>query len=150
MLSNKYTVSLRDVTAENVRSICELSVNQEQSLYVVPNAIAIAEGCYSSEEWIQAIYADETPVGLAVVNVNTEQTRFFLWRFMIDAQYQGLKLGRRAIGLLIEQIMTKPNDGAFYTSVIPGDRSPQGFYESLGFRMTGEWYNGEVMMKLAI
>jgi diamine N-acetyltransferase len=143
-------VTLREVNSDNVRSVCELSVNEEQQLYVAPNAIAVAEACYSKEDWLQAIYVDETPVGLAVVNINPEKNRFFLWRFMIDARYQGSDFGRCAMNLLIEHVRAKPNSGEFLTSVVPGDHCPQGFYESLGFLLTGEWYQGETMMRLLI
>jgi len=143
-------VTLREVTADNVRVICELSVNGDQQIYIVPNAIAVAEACYSDEDWLQAIYANETPVGLAVVNIKPDKAKFFLWRFMIDAQYQGSSIGRSAINLLIEHVKSKPNGGEFLTSVIPGDHSPQGFYENLGFLLTGEWYEGEAIMRLAL
>ena len=150
MASDKFAVTLREVTSENVRSICELSVNEEQKAYVAPSAIAVAEACYSREDWLQAIYADETPVGLAVVNVKPQQARFFLWRFMVDARYQRSGYGRRAMILLIEQVKTKPNNGEFFTSVVPGDHCPQGFYENLSFQLTGEWYEGEALMRLAL
>ena len=143
-------VTLREVNSDNVRSVCELSVNEEQQLYVAPNAIAVAEACYSKEDWLQAIYVDETPVGLAVVNVKPEKNRYFLWRFMIDTRYQGSGFGRCAMNLLIEQARANPNSGEFLTSVVPGDHCPQGFYESLGFQLTEVWHEGEAMMRLAL
>lgn len=150
MALNKPAVTLREVNSENVLSICKLSVNQEQKAYVAPNAIAVAEACYSKEDWLQAIYADETPVGLAVVNVKPEQAGFFLWRLMIDARYQGSNYGQSAMRLLIEQVKTTPNNGEFLTSVVPGDHCPQGFYENLGFQLTGEWQAGEAVMRLVL
>ena len=69
---------------------------------------------------------------------------------MIDARYQGSNYGRRAMKLLIEHVKTKPNNGEFFTSVVPGDRCPQGFYENLGFQLTGEWHEGETMMRLVL
>ena len=141
-------VSLREVTPDNVRDICELAVRKEQNSYVVANAIAIAEACLSKEDWYRSIYVDEIPVGLAVVKVQPDNGRYFLWRFMIDARYQKLNYGHRAMELLIEHVKTQPNAVEFSTSVVPGDHCPQGFYESLGFHLTGEWDNGEAMMRL--
>ncbi len=150
MLTDKNCVTLREITAENVRSICELSVGSEQKDYVVSNATAIAEALYSNTEWIRAIYADEIPVGLAVVRITPEKEKFFLWRLMIDARYQGFSIGHRAMNLLVEYAKTRPNGGEFLTSVVPGEHSPQGFYESLGFQLTGEWHDGEAILRLAL
>ena len=143
-------MTLREVNSENVLSICELSGNEKQKAYVAPNAIAVAEACYSKEDWLQAIYADETPVGLAVVNVKSEQAGLFLWRLMIDARYQGPNYGRRAMKLLIEHVKTKRSNGEFFTSIVPGDHCPQGFCENLGFQLTGEWHEGETVMRLVL
>jgi len=149
MGSDNNTVTLREVTAENVSEICDLSVSNEQKLYVAPNAKAIAEACYAKDEWLLAIYADDTPVGLAVVKTMLNSGEHLLWRLMIDTRYQGRGIGRQAMLLLVEYVKRKPNGGVFLTSVVPGDHSPQGFYESLGFQLTGEWYE-EAMMSLAL
>ena len=148
MRANQSKVSLREVTADNVRSICELAVTEEQSKYVVANAIAIAEAGASKDDWYRAIYADELPVGLAVLKVQPESAKYLLWRFMIDARHQNSNFGRRAMELLIQHVKTKPNAVDFFTSVVPGDLCPQKFYEKLGFQLTGEWDNGEAVMRL--
>lgn len=141
-------VTLREITAENVRSICDLAVKNEQNIYVVSNAIAIAEACFSEEEWFRAIYADDIPIGLAVLKVQPDIGKYLLWRFMIDARYQKSNYGRRAMELLINHVKTRPNSVEFLTSVVPGEHCPQGFYESLGFQLTGEWDDGEAIMRL--
>jgi len=143
-------VTLREITKENVRSICELSVSESQKPYVASNATALAEASYSNDERPQAIYADNIPVGLAVLRIQPKESNYFLWRLMIDAQYQGSQYGRRAMDLLIQQAKSDPDCDEFLTSVVPGDHSPQGFYESLGFELTGEWYEGEAILKLSL
>mgnify|MGYP001819673178 CR=1 FL=1 len=141
-------VTLREVTAANVREICDLSVKENQRPYVVSNAVAVAEACLSKEDWYRAIYAGEMPVGLAVLKVEPENAKHLLWRFMIDSRYQSLNYGRRAMELLIAHVKSNPNALEFLTSVVPGDHCPQGFYEKLGFIVTGEWLEGEAIMRL--
>ena len=143
-------VMLREVTSENVRSLCELEVREEQRKYVVSNAIAIAEACYSDNDWVRGIYSGEVAAGLAVVRIGPDPGSFLLWRFMIDARYQRASLGRAAMSLVIAWIRKQPNNGEFLTSVVPGDLSPRGFYHRLGFADTGEWYAGESVMRLAL
>ncbi len=147
---NQNSVTLREVTSENAGLICGLCVKAEQQAYVVPTAVAIAEAAYSSDEMLQAIYADEAPVGLLVLIVQPAKSRHFLWRLMIDARYQGLGYGQRAMNLLIERAKADPYCSEFATSVVAGKHSPQGFYERLGFHLTGEKYAGESMMKFSL
>lgn len=150
MIEYQHNVTLREVTSDNIRSICELAVHEEQNKYVAPNALAIAEACFAKGSWFRSVYSEEAPVGLAVLEINPEKGRYFLWRLMIDARYQKLAFGRKAMELLIEHVKTRPNAIEFSTSFVPGDHSPQGFYENLGFELTGEWYEGESIMKLPL
>ena len=150
MISSLSQVSLREVSEENVSAICNLSVRQEQTAYVVSTAIAIAEAAYSKNDRLQAIYADEIPVGLAVTRMEAENSSYFLWRLMIDARYQGLKFGSRSIDLLTKQVKEDHNFDEFLTSVISGDFSPLKFYARRGFKLTGKTYEGEAVMRLAL
>jgi len=150
MISKPKTINLQEITAQNVRQVCDLSVKPEQKNYVVENAIVIAEACYSKNDWVRAVYADETPIGLMVLKVEPKKAGYLLWRFMIDAHYQKSNYGRRAMELCIDYVRTRPNAVEFFTSVVPGDHCPQGFYENLGFFLTGEWYEGEAMMKIML
>ena len=61
-------VTLRQVTAATVREVCELVVSPARASYVANNAISIAEAHFTPEVWFRAVYADETPVGFAVVS----------------------------------------------------------------------------------
>src|SRR5947209_3030079 len=64
--SRDSAVTLREVTQENVRSICALEVGESQKNFVAPNATSIAEAHYSDKAWFRAIYADDTPVGFVL------------------------------------------------------------------------------------
>ena len=60
-------VSLREMTAQTVRDICDLSVALGQERFVAPNSVSIAEAYFSEKAWFRAIYADETPVGFLIL-----------------------------------------------------------------------------------
>lgn len=150
MTADPGAVTLREVNAENVRSICELSVSETQAAYVVSNAVAIAEACFADDDRLQAIYLDDLPVGLAVLRIQPDRDHFFLWRLMIDARYQGANIGRSALAKIIDYLRMNFDAREFTTSVVPGDDSPQGFYRRLGFEPTGEWFEGEMVMRLAL
>ena len=122
-------ITLREISADTVRSICDLLVTEVQNNYVAPNATSIAEAYYSDDAWFRARYADETPVGFAMLEIRPEKAHYYLWRFMIDARYQRSGFGSRAMQLLMEHVKVQP--GA--TKLLTGDDSPQGFMKTLDF-----------------
>jgi len=145
------TVTLREVTAETVRPICRLLVAEHQKHVVAPNSVSIAEAYFHRDNaWFRAIYAGEEPVGFVMIYDNPEKAEYFLWRYMIDARYQGRGFGRRALELIIEHVKTRP--GAKELSVsfhrVPG--GPEGFYRWMGFVETGEMNGEEHLAKLVL
>jgi len=150
MLSADSVVTLREITEDTVRTICDLSVEKEQKQFVAPNAVSIAQAYFSKYAWFRAIYADETPVGFVLLYDRPDKPEYFRWRFMIDARWQGMGFGRRAMGLLIEYVKTRPNAHELFTSVHQAEGGPQGFYEKLGFGLTGTYEEGEAVLRLAL
>lgn len=150
LAGRKDTVSLRKVTEENLKSVLNLEVTKEQEKFVASNARSIAEAYFSEHAWFRAIYADETPVGFLMISDMPEKAEYYLWRFMIDARYQGKGYGRKALELLIDYVKTRPNAKVFYTSHRKGKGGPEGFYLKIGFRHTGKVEHGEFLMKLEL
>ncbi len=82
----------------------------------LPIPISIAEASFEPKAWFRAIYANETPVGFAMLYDDREKPEYFLWRFMIDARYQHLGFGRQALQLLIDHVRTLPDAREFLLS----------------------------------
>jgi len=143
-------VSLREVTAETVREVCALSVAPDQRRFVATNAESIAEAYFTKEAWFRAVYAGEVPVGFVMLYDDPQKPEYYLWRFMIAAEHQGKGYGRRAMGLLVEHVKTRPGAEELLLSYVPGEGSPETFYGSLGFEPTGEVEDGEVVMRLRL
>ena len=130
-------VTLREITADTVRVICELTVSDDQKRFVTPNAISIAEAHFREEAWFRAIYADETPVGFVMLYEVPKHGSYAIWRFMIDARYQGRGYGRKAMELVIKRIRSKPLVNHFTVHVVREQGGPEGFYRKFGFELTG-------------
>lgn len=143
-------VTLREVNADTVRTICDLAVLEEQQQFVAPNAVSIAQAYFSEYAWFRAIYADETPVGFVMLYDDTKKPEYFLWRFMIDARYQSMGFGRRALELLIDHVRTRPDARELFTSVHQAEGGPQGFYEGMGFELTGQVEEGQAVLRLRL
>ena len=144
------TVELREVTAETVREICRLEVAPGQDRFVAPNAVSIAEAYFHSTAWFRAIYADDEPVGFLMLDDDDTKPLYTLWRLMIANGFQGRGYGKRAVELLIDYVRTRPGATALMTSWVPGDDGPAEFYRKLGFELTGEMDEGEVVGRLAL
>lgn len=141
-------VSLREVTATTVRAVCNLKVKPEQERFVAPNSISIAEAHFNPKAWFRAIYADETPVGFVMLLDDQEVPRYYVWRYMMDGEYQGHGFGRQAMEQVIEYVRTRPAATRLELSYVPGEGSPRDFYAKLGFQDTGEAHGGENVMRL--
>jgi diamine N-acetyltransferase len=143
-------VTLREVTADTVRAICELRVADNQKHLVTPNAVSIAEAYFREEAWFRAIYANETPVGFVMLYEVPKYGSYAIWRFMIDARYQRRGYGRRAMQLVLRRIRSRPKAKALTLHVVRAEDGPAGFYRKFGFEFTGriEPASGQHEMKL--
>ena len=75
---------------------------------------------------------------------------YFLWRLLIDARWQGRGLGSAVLDLVVESLRTRPGAETLLTSVVPGPRSPTGFYLRYGFSLTGQVFDGEQVLELPL
>ena len=115
-------VTLREFTRENLDDILGLTVTSEQENFIASNAVSIAEAHFYPEvTWFRAIYADETPVGFILLDDDPVKSFYAVWRFMIDARFQKHGFGKRALGLVIEYVKTRPKNEALVlpTVVMP-------------------------------
>lgn len=141
-------VTLREVTRDNLRSVIALETTPEQKQFVAPNAVSVAEAHFSSETWMRAIYADETPVGFVLLRDDPEKAEYYLWRYMVGAEYQGLGFGMRALQLVVDHVRSRPGANVMSLSYVPGEGCPRDFYARAGCVDTGEQHAGENVMRL--
>jgi diamine N-acetyltransferase len=141
-------VSLKEVNVETVRAICRLDVSEEQKHFVAPNAVSIAQAYFEPKAWFRAIYADEIPVGFMMLYDDPEEPNYFLWRYMIDAHYQKMGFGKRAMDLLLEYVRTRPGARELTLSCHPGEDGPEPFYRKYGFALTGRMIGDEAEMRI--
>jgi diamine N-acetyltransferase len=139
-------VELREITSETVLAICNLEVAEDQREFVAPNAISIAEAHFVPTHWMRAIYADDEPAGFVLTYELPDESRYYLWRFMVAEGFQRRGIGRRAVELLLDRWRgVAATAGSL--SVVPENPGAIAFYESLGFRLTGEEEHGELVMR---
>lgn len=139
-------ITLEPVNRDNTRALCSLQLGPGQERFVAPNPISIAQAQFEPSAWLRAVCADGTPVGLVLMSIDEDSGQPYLWRFMIDVRWQRFGFGRAAIALALEQARTYPGARELLLSYVPAAGSPRAFYRSLGFRETGQWHEGELVM----
>lgn len=155
------SVSLREITRETARSFLLLDVADTQMSLVAPNAVSIAQAYFAPEAWFRGIYADDVPVGFAMLEdwsqvKDREPERFdgepyvALWRFMIDERFQGLGFGSKALKLLIDVAKSREYASLMLLSFVPTGPNAEPFYARHGFVNTGRIEDGEVIMTLRL
>ena len=71
-----------------------------------------------------------------------------IWRFMIDAEYQGQGIGAEALRQVIDHVRAKAIARTLEVSYVPGPGCPEPFYLRAGFRHTGREDAGEIVLEL--
>ena len=143
-------VTLREVTKETIWPVMDLEVAEDQGHLVAPNSMSIAEAYFEPKAWFRAIYADDEPVGFIMLYDDPDTPKYYLWRMMLAEGQQRKGYGRRAMELLVEYVRSRPNATEITVGSIPGNGSPQAFYEGFGFVDTGEVKGGEVILRLEL
>ena len=151
-------VALRLVTPGNRPAVEALRVLPEQENFVdgVSSSLAEAATKPRARPWCRGIYAGEIPVGFVMLADGVEPGnedipwRFYLWRLLIDARFQGRGYGSAALDEVVAYLRTNPEADLLVTSVVPGDGSPLDFYLRYGFRPTGEMFDREQVLELPV
>jgi diamine N-acetyltransferase len=159
MADRSSKISMREITAATVRTVAALDVLPRQRGYVASNALSLAEALFNPGAWYRAVYADDKPVGFVQLfdplapGAKSRGTiaghEISLWRFMIDARYQGLGFGRRALDAVCSTVQENPRIHGLVSSYVPGPDSPEGFYLRYGFRHTGRTCANGTEMEIA-
>lgn len=147
-VSRDNQVNLREITEATLFDVLRLKVRPEQRAFVADNATSIAQAHFSKVAWFRGIYAGDVAVGFVMLSDDAAKPEYCLWRFMIDARFQRLGFGRRALAEVVAYVRSRPGAVELLTSCVEGDGSPIPFYEGLGFRRTGRYDEGEAVLAL--
>jgi diamine N-acetyltransferase len=140
---------LEPVTQENVRPACKLELRADQDDLVAPVAWSLADA-YTMPDiaWPRLIYDDQRLVGfiMAAFAPGHDNALFhsYLWRLNVGADYQGSGYGRFAVEELCQEAAGRGSH-RLTVSYHAGQHGPEGFYQRLGFRPTGEYNAGETV-----
>jgi diamine N-acetyltransferase len=152
------SITLRVIDASNRQAVERVGVAPEQKSFVdgVSESLAEAAAKPQCRPWYRAVFLGEVPVGFVMLaddvppGNNDIPWRYYLWRMLIDARFQGRGHGRAALDCVVRYLQTRPGAGALVTSIVPGEGSPLGFYLRYGFQPTGEMFDHEEVLRLRL
>ena len=141
-------IIFRPVTRENFSAVIELTVMPEQEEFVSPNLYSLAEA-YVEPAWTPlAMYAGDQLVGFAMFGRDDETGRWWIMRYMIDAQHQGRGYGTSALPGLIDLIVERHGCDELFLGYEPSNEVASRLYARMGFVPTGEMREGEIVARL--
>ncbi len=140
------SVGLVEVTRENVEAVCRLRVTERQQRQIAPSAQTVAEAkCHGRAAYLRAITLEGRPVG--VVWVQTDEAVPYLVRFMVDVEWQGHGIGRRAVALVLNELRAMGVE-AVELSYVPIEDGAERFWLACGFQPTGRMHGKEALARM--
>lgn len=138
------------ITEDNFFEAVQLKPAAGQERYVASNAVSIAEA-YAARNVARPYVVEEdgVPVGFVMLMVDKKKDRYEIWRFMVDARFQGKGFGTAAMRLALQELK-KLGAKKVELSVVPGNTAAERVYKEAGFQFTGKVAFGEAYMELTL
>jgi len=138
-------VKIEELNAENWYDCCGLEVEPSQSNYIESNAVSIAQSKFEPTLKPYAIYFEEKVVGFLMYNsVQEELEGNWIYRIMVDKDYQGKGIGKAATELMISEMAKLPNVKKLVVGYHPENKGAHNLYASLGFIDQGDRFGKEM------
>ncbi len=140
-------IGLETITSDNWR--LELHVSAEQKGFVAERATLLARAYAYRESRSNAfvIYNDDTPVGMALYYDCEELRAYDFSQLFIDERYQGKGYGLEASRQILEMMKRDGKYDKVVLCFIDGNKAAEKMYEKLGFRLTSERDEDEIIME---
>jgi len=138
-------IALKSITRENFHDVIKLSVLDEQKAYVASNVYSLAQAKAQPECVPLAIYNDSYLVGFVMYSMDFEDKEYWIYRIMIDKNYQHMGYGRAAMQCVLSILFEDPNHDKVYLSFEPENLSAKKLYEELEFVADGRVIDGEIV-----
>ncbi|ANU13342.1 spermine/spermidine acetyltransferase, putative [Planococcus halocryophilus Or1] len=142
---NTENVKIVELNTENWYDCCELEVSEEQTQYMEPNAVSIAQSKFETSLKPYAIYTGDKAVGFLMYNsVPEELDGYWVYRIMVDKAFQGQGIGKAATKLMITEMAKSLNATKIVVGYHPDNLNAHNLYASLGFENHGDRFGKEM------
>lgn len=145
-------ITLQEVTKDNWIDCINLSLYPEQEEYLASNVDSIAESKFEPDNQLRAIYKDQKVIGFVAFCVEDDPPDpelYWIFRFMVDQNFQGLGYGTKALNLVIEEIK-QLGAKRIYTMHKPKNNIAGKLYQKAGFIYIGQLDDGDLLMEMKL
>ncbi|WIL49796.1 GNAT family N-acetyltransferase [Bacillus bombysepticus] len=97
-------IYLNSIDKSNWEKAIRLSVKEEQQTFIASNLYSIAEVQFLDNFYAKGIYLDEKMIGFTMFGIDSDDNNYWIYRLMIDEEFQGKGIGKQAIYLIIDEI----------------------------------------------
>ena len=141
---------LETVNPDNWR--LRLKVSDAQKSFVADSATMLARAYAYRESRSKAyvIYNDNLPVGMALYYDCAELNAYDLSQLFIDERYQGNGFGIEATKQILDKMKSDSKYDKVILCYIDGNEAAKNMYEKLGFTLTGDRDEDEIIMEKAL
>ncbi|WP_456278398.1 GNAT family N-acetyltransferase [Bacillus sp. AK128] len=128
-------LSLKSINRDNWEDAIALSVTEEQKSYMASNLYSIAEVQFLENFQAMGVYLDELLIGFTLFGIDPDDGNYWIYRLMIDKEYQGNGYGKKAVELVISKIkeMNTTNNSLIMIGYHPLNIGAKVTYEKAGF-----------------
>lgn len=143
-------IRLEAVNPDNWR--LRLKVSDAQKSFVADSATMLARAYAYRESRSKAyvIYNDTLPVGMALYYDCAELNAYDLSQLFIDERYQGNGFGIEATKQILDKMKSDSKYDKVILCYIDGNEAAKNMYEKLGFTLTGDRDEDEIIMEKAL
>lgn len=144
-------VRILEINEENWYECCQLELTDDQEQYMESNAVSIAQTRFDENLKAYAIYLDGQVVGLLMFNTEKEELDgYWIYRIMLDKNYQNKGIGKVATELMITEMAQLPGAHKIVVGYHPENKGAHKLYESLGFVDQGDRFGKEMAVVKSI
>lgn len=141
-------ITLKAITKENFWDCIDLMVYPDQQKFVTSNAVSIAQAKVQPECIPLAIYNDDTMVGFLLYCLDNDDDEYWIYRLMVDQNYQGQGFATEALHQVIELIKDDKTRNQIFLGVHIESEAAIHLYEQAGFEFNGQIFGQEHIMVL--
>ncbi|ENN88880.1 spermine/spermidine acetyltransferase [Rhizobium freirei PRF 81] len=140
-------VTLERVTREDYQPVLSLRPHDHQTSYVASNEESLEEAEENPACVPLIIRVEGEPVGFAMYALDEDDGNYWIYRLMIDGRFQGRGYGRAALIQIVSLLAEIPECLRVVLGVHPENEKARRLYEHVGFRLTDDVINGELVMR---
>ncbi|HOP56715.1 MAG TPA: GNAT family N-acetyltransferase [Bacillota bacterium] len=139
------SIRLAPIDRDNVFPVCFLKVKDDQKNFVATNSLSLAQAAYQTECIPHAIYCGYNLVGFLMHATDEKDGLQWIYRLMIDRDFQGLGYGEKAMKIVMDTLKKQSKSNRIRISFEPTNKIARQLYEKLGFVDSGQMDGDETI-----